>query len=244
MLPAKIITLIARSITIAVLLGLGGPSWPLYAQTEDPASESHFPQCNLDGRSFFDGLVKTTQRFDDYQYDSNLIFPDTKKSNGGLVYFKKEDLVKIIVKSNGVKDGSVVVRQPDGTIKASGGPHLRFLKMTLSDDSRLLQLPNGYNAIKSDFLSLLLGIKRTLMAGGTAKVTGTPLLVDRLHQNVHILEVSTSSAPALVAARIFVDPKTNVPIEWDVFRDGSLLSIAYFNNFKANIGLKDDFFKL
>lgn len=226
------------------VLGLSSSRLPSHAQNSALLTEAHLPECNLDGHSFFDTLVKTTERFDDYQFDSNLIFADTNKTNGGLVYFKKEDLVKIIVKSTGVKNGSIVVRQPDGTIKAAGGPHLRFLKMTLSDDSHLLQLPNGYNAIKSDFLSLLLGIKQMLVAGGMVKVTSKPLLVNRLHQNVHILEVSSGSTPSLLAARIFVDPRTNVPVEWDVFRDGSLLSTAYFNNFKANIGLKDDFFRL
>jgi outer membrane lipoprotein-sorting protein len=231
-------------VTVAVLLALGCTSLPLCAQVDASSNESHLAQCNLDGRPFLDGLVKTTQGLDDYQFDSSLTFSNSDKTNGGLVFFKKEDLVKIIVRSNGLKNGSVVVKQADGTIKASGGPHLRFLKMTLADDSRLLQLPNGYNAIKSDFLSLLLGIKELLSAGGTVKVTSKPLLVNRLHQNVHILEVTTASAPSLLAARIFIDPKANVPVEWDVYRDGSLLSTALFNNFKANLGLKDDFFKL
>jgi hypothetical protein len=229
---------------IAALVGLVSSSLPLRAQNDATSSEAHLPECNSDGRLFFDSLVKTTEHFEDYQYDSNLTFADTNKTNGGLVFFKKEDLVKIIVKSNGVKNGSIVVRQPDGTIKAAGGPHLRFIKMTLTDDSRLLQLPNGYNAIKSDFLSLLLGIKQMLSEGGMVKVTSKPLMVDRLHQNVQILEVSSARAPSVLAARIFVDPRTNVPVEWEVFRDGSLLSTAYFNNFKANIGLKDDFFRL
>jgi hypothetical protein len=232
------------SAAVAVLLGLFCPSLPLFAQVDVSSNQSHLPECNVDGRSFFDGLLKTTQGLDDYQFDSILTFSNSDKTNGGLVFFKKEDLVKIIVRSNGLKNGSIVVKQADGTIKASGGPHLRFLKMTLTDDSRLLQLPNGYNAVKSDFLSLLLGIKQLLNNGGTVKVTSKPLLVNRLHQNVHILEVTAPSAPSLLAARIFIDPKTNVPVEWDVYRDGSILSTALFNNFKANLGLKEDFFKL
>ncbi len=231
------------ALLLALVLGIC-PNTRLYAQSIAPIGETPVPECNCDGRTFLDSLVKTAEHFEDYQFDSHLIFANGNKNNGGSVFFKKTALVKIIVKSNGVKDGSVVVRQPDGSIRASGGPHLRFLKMTLSDNSKLLQLPNGYNAIKSDLLSLLLGVKQMLLAGSVIKVTCKPVLVDRLHQSVHILEVTTGSAPTSLAARLFVDPKTNVPIEWDVFKDGSILSAAFFDNFKANLGLKEDFFKL
>jgi outer membrane lipoprotein-sorting protein len=228
--------------TLAALLI--APILSVYAQSSAPLNDVHFVECNSDGRPFFDSLLRTAEHFDDYQVESNLIVPKTDKAAGASLFFKKDDLVKIIVRSNGVKNGSIVVKQPNGKILAAGGPHLRFLRMTLSDDSRLLQLPNGYNAIKSDLLSLLLGVKQAMLAGSMVKVTTKPIPVDWLHQNVHILEVTGGGASGLLTDRIFIDPKTNVPIEWDIFRDGSILSTATFNNFHANIGLKDDFFKL
>ncbi len=117
-----------------------------------------------DGGKLTDEIYKSISDLKDYKFESVLYMcqPTLKESGAGTYFFKRPNLVRLQIKSHGLKDGTVVVRQPDGRIRVAGGPKLRFLKMNLDDDSRILQAPNGFNVIKSDFATLFAQVKAAL----------------------------------------------------------------------------------
>ena len=139
----------------------------------------------------------------------------------------------------------MVVKQPDGRIRVSGGSKLRFLKMNVDPDSRVLQTPNGFNVIKSDFASLFASVNAALTSGSKAKVSPTPISINRFKQNVTIVQLLKPEKGAeQLTDRIFIDPQTYAPVEWDIFRNGNRYSVAMFDNFNTNLGLPDDQFNL
>jgi len=216
----------------------------LPALTED---ESFKSAPTVDGKKFLDQLRKNLAKFDDYTVDSALYMykPAASRVAGGSLCWKKLNLIKITVKAKGMKDGSVVARTPEGKIKAWGGPNLRFLKMNLDEDSRILKAPNGYNALKSDLGNLLANLSQTIAQGSKARVTSQPISVPRLQQNVYVLQIFQPGTDSdVMAEQIFVNPATNIPVEWDLFRNGTRYSVAIFENFKPNVGLDDNQFQI
>jgi outer membrane lipoprotein-sorting protein len=209
-------------------------------------TDSSFTRGFLDGKAELDTLYKTAENFTDYTYDSQFTLHKAKGQDGsGSFFFKKVDQMRVQVKTAGPRNGTVVVKQADGKIRMAGGNLLKFLKMNLSPDSRLLMLPNGYNVIKSDLVSLLSGVKNAVTAGSQLHASPEPIAIDRFRQKVEVLEVTKPKDSAeQLTDRIFVNPDTNVPIAWDVFREGNLFSTVTFDNFRGNVGLKDDLFKL
>jgi outer membrane lipoprotein-sorting protein len=203
------------------------------------------PTGYIDGKPFLDSLCKTAAGFEDYSYDSVFTLHNSKGEQGaGSFFFKRVSLLRVQVKTSGPRDGTVVVRQADGKIRLGGGHMFKFLKMTVAPDSRLLLLPNGYNVVKSDLVGLLDGVKSDVSAGSKSRVTPNPIMVDRLKRQAEVFEVVKSGSTPQLTDRIFIDPATNVPIAWDVFREGNLFSTVTFDNFRANMGLNDDLFKL
>lgn len=160
-------------------------------------------------------------------------------------FFQKANLIRLQIKSRGLKNGTVIVRQPDGRIRIAGGPRLRFLRMNLDEDSRMLQAPNGLNVIKADFATLFAAVNAQLASGSKARTTPTPVPVDRLKKSVTVLQlIKSDKGGDLITDRIFIDPRTDVPVEWDLFKEGTLYSVNLFENFDSNLGLQDDQFKL
>jgi outer membrane lipoprotein-sorting protein len=199
------------------------------------------------GKNVVEQTSKTLSELSDYKFESVLYMckPDLQESGAGIYYFKRPDLVRLQIKSNGLKNGTVVVKQPDGRIRVAGGPKLRFLKMNIDPDSRVLQTPNGFNVIKSDFASLFAGVNQALASGSKAQVTPAPIAVNRFQKSVTVLQlVKSGGGTEALTDRIFIDPETGTPVEWDLFRNGKRYSIAVFENFGANLGLQDDQFKL
>ncbi len=209
--------------------------------------EQVFEKITIDGTKLVEQLYQNASEFRDYKFDSTLYIckPVPKESGGGTYYFKRPNLVRLQIKSNGIKNGTVVVRQPDGKIRIAGGPKLHFLKMNLDPDSRMLQAPNGYNVIKSDFASLFARMKTAIAAGNKALVTSGPITLARFGQAVTVLQlVKPNNGDNEITDRIFIDPQSATPLEWDNFRDGNRQSITVFENFTPNLGLQDDQFTL
>jgi len=233
------------SIIILVFLSVlpSSATTPLDLSTDDGLRD----RMTSDGKKLIDQIYKALSKLKDYKFESILYMckPVPHESGAGTYFFKSPNLVRLQIKSHGIKNGTVVVRQPDGRIRIAGGPKLRFLKMNIEEDSRMLQAPNGYNVIKSDFASLFAAVMSALGAGSKAQATTTPILLSRFKQNVTVLQlVKPDGGTEEITDRIFIDPQTNTPVEWDLFRNGSIYSITLFENFNANIGLQDDQFKL
>ncbi len=209
--------------------------------------ESLKEKLTSDGKPVLGRIYKDILDLRDYKFDSTLYMcqPATRESGAGTYFFKKPNLIRLQIKSHGLKDGTVVVRQPDGRIRVAGGPKLRFLKMNVQEDSRVLQTPNGYNVIKADLASLFASVTAALAAGSKVQSTASPISLTRFKQNVTVLQlVKTDGGAEQITDRIFIDPLTEMPVEWDLFRNGDRYSITVFENFNANLGLKDDQFQL
>ena len=200
-----------------------------------------------DGRGLVERIYKSLLDLKDYKFESILYMckPAPQESGAGTYFFKKPNLIRLQIKSHGLKDGTVVVRQSDGRIRVAGGPKLRFLKMNVDEDSRVLQTPNGYNVVKSDFASLFGEVAAALSTGSKAQTTTAPISLSRFKQNVTVLQlIKPESGEDQITDRIFIDPQTDTPLEWDLFRNGNRYSITVFENFNSNIGLQDEQFKL
>jgi outer membrane lipoprotein-sorting protein len=235
------------TLAIIALFLLGATPGNATSPLDLSADDSLAQKVTGDGKKLVELAYKIASDLRDYKFESVLYMckPKPHQSGAGTYFFKRPNLVKLEIKSFGIKDGTVVVRQPDGRIRVVGGPKLRFLKMNLDEDSRMLQTPNGFNVIKSDFASLLAGVNAALASGSKAKATPAPVLLDRLKQNVSIVElIKPDKGEEKLTDRIFIDPQTYTPVEWDIFRNGDRYSVTLFENFNANIGLQDDQFQL
>jgi outer membrane lipoprotein-sorting protein len=200
-----------------------------------------------DGKKLVEQIYKALADLRDYKFDSILYMckPDLQESGAGTYFFKRPDLVRLQVRSNGLKNGTIVVKQPDGRIRVSGGSKLRFLKMNVDPDSRVLQTPNGFNVIKSDLATLFASVNAAIASGSKAEISPAPVSINRFKQNVTILQLlKQENGAERLTDRIFIDPKTDTPVEWDIFRNGNRYSVTVFDNFTANLGLPDDEFNL
>jgi outer membrane lipoprotein-sorting protein len=201
-----------------------------------------------DGKNYLDQMLDSASHYSEYTYKCDQTTRKEEKSVSGTAkfYFKRNNRMRLDVTSGGgVKKGSVVVRRKDGKIRAHGGSTLRFLKMTLEPDSRLLMLPNGFNVGRSDFHSLISDLKRKVSNGSKTEITAQPVW-DRGHTGrFHVLEVSNSdSSPESLIYRVLIDPNTKLPVEWNCYKKGFLYSITRFKEFHPNPGLKDDVFEM
>jgi len=126
-------------------------------------------------------------------------------------------------------------------IQGRGGGLLRFVKLTLQEDSRMLVLPSGNSVVKADLPTLLSELTDRLKHGAKARL-GSDQVTSKLWKGpVKVVEVFDGSSDN-VSDRLFINPQTNVPVLWDVYKDGMLASITYFDNFKGNVGLDDKLF--
>jgi outer membrane lipoprotein-sorting protein len=114
--------------------------------------------------------------------------------------------------------------------------------MSLSEDSRLLALPNGFNVIKSDYISLVTNLRTYLNNGIKTRATASPISVSGFSEKVHVLEVLNQDQS--VKERIFISISHGVPVQWDIFSNGKLFSSVSFTNYKPNQGFRDEIFKL
>jgi hypothetical protein len=231
--------LTATSFTVLALPAIGFPV------PDRTANESFSNTVTVDGKSFAEKMRKSLDGYNDYVFDSSVYMykPEAEYVAGGNICFKKMNFVRLTVLAKGVKDGAVVVRTPDGKIRAKGGPKLRFLHMNLNLGSRWLEVPNGFNAIESDIGHLLDRLPAALSSGSKLKVTPEPVIVPRLNQKLYVLQVVKPDGDT-VSDQLYISKDNDLPIEWDIFRDGKRYSVAVFENFKGNVGLEDSIFHI
>lgn len=196
---------------------------------------------------FVDKLIARVNSLGGYKFDG---FQEARRGDKilkatGTFYFKPRNAMRVEVKDYGSKGGSVLVKNQDGKIIGKGGPQMFGMRMTLTPDSRLLQMPNGTSAVESDLLTLLNKLKRGETTGCKLISADTPIQVDGLGKPVIILEsqVSGTSGTAVVD-RVYLDPSQQLPLQWDVFADGKFQSRSKFQNYQTNMRLDDAQFNL
>lgn len=177
----------------------------------------------------------------EYTLDSTVAVKkeDKVSTNLGSLFYKKDNRIRVVCKSGTVNKGAVVVRKEDGHVRAAGGGMLKFMKMNLEEDSRMLILDNGFNVIKSDLAGLMHGLSKRM--GGCQAVVTVDSVKDKAGNDCKVVEVKKGST---LMERIVVREKDHIPLEWDLYKDGKLFSVALFENFKNNPGLSDNLFDL
>ena len=165
------------------------------------------------------------------------------KDYGGADYlYKYRGLFKATIKSKDYRNGSVVVRDSNGVIKGCGGGALSFMKITLKEDSRTLQLPTGYSLAHSDFGSLYEVLGESVKNGATATMTGSAT-VKAFSEPVSIIVLKSGpAADSPILEVLYISNDTKTPVGWHTFRDGVPHALVLFQNLETNKGLSEDLF--
>ncbi|MBX9720394.1 MAG: hypothetical protein K2X81_03270, partial [Candidatus Obscuribacterales bacterium] len=172
-----------------------------------------------------------------------------KDYGGALVSFKQRELLRAEIKSLDYRNGSVVVRQSDGSLKGKGGGTLSLVKMTLQPESRTLRLPTGFSLAKSDFLSLSAALKQQVASGAVATVS-QPVRIAPFKEPVMILLMrdknggEESEVGSSFVHVVYLNPKTKIPIAWNTYKDGQPNAFVFFDHLDFNKGLSDSLFTL
>jgi hypothetical protein len=198
-------------------------------------------QSAKDGTQFIEDFHKTTDALDNYSFNFEMTANkgnNTVKEQGKFL-FKKPRQMRIEITS-GPKKGSVAILGKDGKVRGHLGGPLSFFKATLSPDSDMLRSANGYPMVDSDFASLTAYLKNMLKKGNAGAVTPKPVTVQGIPSAVHILDMYQDGSKQLLLKRIFINPNTNLPVQWHDFVDGKLLSVSKWDNIKTNLQLTDE----
>lgn len=195
-----------------------------------------------DGEAFLRQLMERVGNSKDYIYESTLIAYLRGKpvSEQGRFYFKSPNMIRFEVTAAKGKTGSVVVRQPDGKIRAKAGGLLSGITVTLSPDSRMLRTANGINILDSDLVSLLQRVRDRAKGQRKIVATKSPTKVPG-HENIHVVELLNNDS---VMERIIIDAARQLPIEWLLFQENKLDSFVKFTSLRINPGNAEELFYL
>ncbi len=201
-----------------------------------------------DGRDFVSSMTKTTERANDYTFKCII---NTYRSGKvireqGTFYYKRPSLMKMEV-TEGAKKGAVAVLCPDGKVRGHLGGMLKMFSGTIGKDSGMLKSANGFSMMDSDYDTLLKDLVKQLNDGAKCIVTSAPVTVAHTGDRVYVLEVYKnvdSDKQKDLTQRVFIDPKTNLPEQWNLYRQDQLYSSTDWKDVKVNIGLSDEVFSL
>lgn len=200
------------------------------------------------GQAYVSSLKAQADKLRDYRCMCRLF---TRKNNvwkdyGGADYsYKFRGLFKAVIKSKDYRNGSVVVREPNGVIRGAGGGALSFMKITMKEDSRTLQLPTGYSLANSDFSSLFGILSSSIASGATLAISANTLNLKLFSEPVTMVVLKTSAAAdSPISEVFFIGNETKLPIGWHTFQKGIPHAVVLFQNFEPNKGLTADSFSL
>lgn len=201
-------------------------------------------------QAYIDSLKSAATNFRDYQCYCELF---TKKENkwknygGAQLYYKQHNLLRAEIKSTDYRNGSVVVKQPDGKIRGKGGGGLSLVKMTIQPDSRTIRLPTGFSLVESDFISLYDALKTEMANGAEIAVSSTPIATPILKDPALVLVLRNKAADggeSQLIHVVYLNPKTKIPLAWSTYANGQSHAFVFFDQIDANKGLTEELFKL
>lgn len=214
------------------------------ASDEQSSSSMFSARSNAeDGSKFLQSIMDRVKAIKDYWYESTLTtFNEKGKrvTESGRFYFKTPRMIRFEALKAGKRSGSVVVCQPDGKIRAKAGGLMGGITLTLSPKSKLLRASNGYNIVKSDLLSLLESLRASLNSGVRCLVTGSPGPYRGL-SSAYVMEFIDGD---VVSQRIALDSERKLPVEWAIFDNGKILSLAHIYKLAIDSNIADTLFYL
>lgn len=198
-------------------------------------------------KQYVDGL-RAAANFKDYQVLCRMMTRKESKwkdFGAASIFFKQKELFRAVINSSDYRNGSVVVKEADGSIRGKGGGTLTFVKMTLQPDSRSIRLPTGYSLVESDFVSLYDSLKANIGKGGAAFASPAPVSFKPFKEPVMVLLLNAGPQPdSPISEVVFFDPRTKLPLVWNTYKDGEAHAVVLFEELQPNKGLSDDLFHL
>ncbi len=242
-----------RSIVVAIIVGVLASTHIALAAAPLSEEELHRQHFNsgvqmverpIDGESLITNMIEEAERLEDYSFvfEARTFKKASTVVERGNLYFKKPKLMRL-EETGEFNKGSVAVIGKDGKARAHSGGLTQFVTVTLSPDSKMLDAANGDRMEDSDFLSLARHLKDRLKQGQSSRVSREPVTISGISEPSYVLELFHPNNPRLVLKRIYVDPKTKLPVRWDDY-DYIYPCLSTWKNVKTNIGLSDDLFKL
>ena len=162
----------------------------------------------------------------------------------GRVYFRKPKLLRLEV-IQGSRKGALAILAKDGKIHGHLGGLLRVFSGTVSADSGLAKTINDYPMADTDFYSLAAYLKNMLKQGDLSLKTIDVKQTNKINSLTYILDMYSAAKPTklLLLKRIYVNPKTYLPMFWEDYIDGKIWSESSWQNVNTNLSLPDNFFR-
>lgn len=198
----------------------------------------------IDGDALVNSMMEEAERLEDYSlvFETKTFKKASTVVERGNLYFKKPKLMRL-EETGEFNKGAVAVIGRDGKARAHSGGLTQFVTVTVSPDSKMLDAANGDKMEDSDFISLARILKERLKQGQASRASKEPITTSGVNEATFVLEVFHPKDPKLVLKRIYVDPKTKLPVRWDDY-DYKDPCLSTWKNVKTNIGLSDSLFKL
>ncbi len=197
-----------------------------------------------DGKTFIESMTKSAEELNDYTllFETKIFKKGSTLVDKGKLSFKKPKLMRI-EEIGEFNKGSVAVIGKDGKARAHGGGMTSFVTLTLSPDDKMLNAANGDKMEDSDFLSLAKLLEKRLKQGYASRVSEKPMTVKGVAEPTYVLELYREKEPEEIAKRVFVHPKSYLPVRWDDY-DYKNPCLSKWTDIKTNVGLSDELFKL
>jgi outer membrane lipoprotein-sorting protein len=202
-----------------------------------------------DGTGLINKMVAASSLMDNYSYEYKMsVFKNSKATEQiGTVYFRKPKLLHVDIKK-GPNKGAVAILCDDGKIHGHLGGAMKFFPFAIPSDSGYAKAINGAPMAEMDFYSLALYLKNMLKIGNlsqtanqTVATKNTPIGTCVL--SMYSLDKNVSAPEPRLLKRIYVNPQTYLPIYWEDYINGKLLSQSLMQNVRSHLTLSDGLFK-
>jgi len=202
-----------------------------------------------DGTGLINKMVAASSRMDNYSFEYKMSVFKTSKATEqiGTVYFRKPKLLHVDIKK-GPNKGVVAILCDDGKIHGHLGGAMKFFPFAIPPESGYAKAINGAPMSQMDFYSLALYLKNMVKVGNLSLISNqnvatknTPIGTCIL--NMYALDKNGSSPEPRLLKRIYVNPQTYLPIFWEDYIDGKLLSQSLMQNVRCHLALPDGLFR-
>ena len=198
------------------------------------------------GDAFLKECIETVHQLGDYSADSGVLTHHGHKDSFETChfFFKQPNQIRVEVVKAGIKSGSVLVRDQQGKITAKPGSLLKFKKLDLTPESALVKSANGFSMLEADYGSLLGNAQKTVTnSQNKCVVTADTIEYVPTHGRVRVMELQSAPSNS-VSERIFISADNKLPVEWTIYKGGTVFSTCAWRNQKLNTGMSDTLFSL
>lgn len=197
-----------------------------------------------DGQQVISKMCTVASALDNYSSAYAMAVYKSRKPDRetGVFAFKKPKLMRVEVRT-GPKKGAMAILAKDGKVHGHLGGAFKFFKGAVSPDSSFVKALNGFPMVGTDFCSLADYLQNMLKQGNFSRVSKEPTQTSKTSTPTYLLEMyANKSGSEQLLKRIYVDPKTWLPVYWEDYTDGKLWSESSWQDLKLNVDFPSDYF--